>query len=69
MGGDITEELLSRVSLSTLHPLELARQVAILDHSLYRAIRPSELLHMRWTKKDKLIQAPHVLASIRQFCE
>jgi hypothetical protein len=51
-----------------LHPLEVARQMTLLDHRLYRGIKPEECLHMRWTKDDKDDLAPNVLASIRQFC-
>ena len=43
---------------------EWARQLTIIEVELFSRIRPSELLHQAWTKKDKLECAPNVHALI-----
>mmetsp|Transcript_10224 Transcript_10224/g.41632 ORF Transcript_10224/g.41632 Transcript_10224/m.41632 type:complete len:550 (-) Transcript_10224:48-1697(-) len=61
--------LVSDLEFSHLTPLEVARQLTLLDHRLYRAIRPEELLLQNWTKEGtKEIFSSNVLASIRHFC-
>lgn len=42
--------------------------MALVDHRLYRAIQPIEVMHMNWTKeKTKKEKSPNVLAMIDQF--
>ena len=50
-----------------MDPLEFARQMALVDHNLYRKITPKELLHLNWTKDLKDELAPNVLSMITQF--
>uniref|UniRef100_A0A914GRE9 Son of sevenless n=1 Tax=Globodera rostochiensis TaxID=31243 RepID=A0A914GRE9_GLORO len=50
--------------LLTLHPLEIARQVTLLQFFLYRAIKPFELVDAAWTKRDKYQRSPQLLKLI-----
>lgn len=52
-------------SLNLLHlsPLEVARQMTILDWKYFRAIQPRECLDEAWTKPDKNL-APNIQVSV-----
>ncbi len=47
--------------------VEVARQLAIIEHGMYKKIQPKECLNKRWEKADKSSQAPNLLAVIHQF--
>lgn len=55
----------SEFSLLTLHPLEIGRQLTIMQSEIFRAIRPSELVGTVWMKKDKEKLSPNALRMIR----
>ena len=40
-----------KIGLKELHPLEVARQMTLLDTRSFQNIRPSECLKQRWTKR------------------
>ncbi len=37
----------------TVHPLEFARQATLMESELFKAIKPSELISLGWTKPDQ----------------
>jgi hypothetical protein len=47
--------------------IELARQLTLIDFEKFRLIQPRECLNQNWSKKNKDILAPNIIAMIEQF--
>jgi len=52
---------------ASVAPLEWARQLTRIEFDLFCRISPKELFGQAWTKKDKEVRAPHVIALIQHF--
>src|SRR5690606_32845280 len=51
-----------------LHPVEMARQLTLIEERFYQAVQPNEFLEQKWTKKDSKAQlAPNLSAFIERF--
>lgn len=50
-------------------PLEVARQITLLEEALFKAIQPRECLNQAWNKPGRERNAPHIVAMIRRCNE
>lgn len=57
------------MTLEDIEPVELARQMTLLDYALFQKIRPSEYNNLAWTKRNKETTSPNLLRFIRRFNE
>lgn len=50
-------------------PIEIARQITIIEYDMYREITPKELLSLSWQKSDNKKRSPNLLRMIHRFNE
>lgn len=55
----------STCTFADAHPEEIARQIAMIEWSLWQAIRPQEFMNNAWVKPGKDEKAPHIIAMIK----
>jgi hypothetical protein len=48
-------------------PVEVARQLTLIEQGLYRSIETKECLNQGWNKSDKDERSPHIVAMIKRF--
>ncbi|KAI9101897.1 ras guanine nucleotide exchange factor domain-containing protein [Phlyctochytrium arcticum] len=60
---------LKRITLMDLDPLELARQLTVMESKVFGAIQPTELVGQLWTKKSDTSMAIHVRQMTRSANE
>ncbi|KAI3636881.1 hypothetical protein MIR68_005148 [Amoeboaphelidium protococcarum] len=48
-----------------LDPIEIARQLTLLDSAALSEVQPKELINLAWEKKDKSVMSPNVTKMIR----
>lgn len=51
----------------TVSPVELARQLTLLEYEMYHCIQAKECLDQNWNKKGKETKSPNILNLIHQF--
>ncbi|KAJ5073248.1 guanine nucleotide exchange factor [Anaeramoeba ignava] len=57
----------TNLKTTDIDPLELARQVALIEFDLYKAIQPKECLGEGWLKPDKETRAPNIIKMTEMF--
>lgn len=70
--GDPPESILptgKADNILAFHPLELARQMTLIEYRLFAAINPSECVSQHWMAKRKEELAPNILKMIHRFNE
>ncbi|PWY99569.1 hypothetical protein BCV70DRAFT_223969 [Testicularia cyperi] len=55
---------IKKLKLLEIDPLELARQLTLIESRLYNAVKPAECLGLKWTKPGNEIHARHIMESI-----
>jgi hypothetical protein len=55
----------TNLALYDMDPIEIARQITLIEFELYKAISPTQCLNQAWNKNGKEETAPDVLKMIR----
>jgi len=56
-----------KLSLHDISPLEIARQLTLIEYDSYNRIQPKECLNQAWNKNEKEKNAPNVVQLIERF--
>eukprot|EP01080_Neovahlkampfia_damariscottae_P001247 gene1247-11336_t len=48
-------------------PLEIARQITLIEYSIFRKITPKECFNLSWTKKNKEQTSPNIVELTKRF--
>jgi hypothetical protein len=59
------EDGIAKLKFNDVDPLELARQLTLIEFQYYLSIKPGEFLNQAWMKADKDIRAPNICTMIR----
>eukprot|EP00761_Pharyngomonas_kirbyi_P000502 gb/GECH01000502.1/.p1 GENE.gb/GECH01000502.1/~~gb/GECH01000502.1/.p1 ORF type:complete len:780 (+),score=147.68 gb/GECH01000502.1/:1-2340(+) len=63
------EILTTKIDLSQIDELEIARQLTLMDQKIFFRIKPWELLNQSWNKKHLKHRSPNVVAMSKRFNE
>eukprot|EP00042_Codosiga_hollandica_P048046 m.531087 g.531087 ORF g.531087 m.531087 type:complete len:1223 (-) comp57575_c0_seq2:122-3790(-) len=63
----LTESMSETYHVLNLNPIEVARQLTLIEYSIFAKIKPSELIGQPWMKADKETNAPNVLHFVHRF--
>ncbi|KAJ3318353.1 hypothetical protein HDV06_000533 [Boothiomyces sp. JEL0866] len=54
-----------KLKMNEIDPLELARQLTLIEYELFTCIKPREFVGLSWMKDDKEIRAPNIIRMVR----
>ncbi|KAI8929333.1 ras guanine nucleotide exchange factor domain-containing protein [Entophlyctis helioformis] len=63
--SDMALDLDVKLKLAELDPLEVARQLTLIEFELFAAIKAREFLDLAWMKDDKETKAPNIIRMVR----
>ena len=55
------------LSLLDVDPLEMARQLCLIEYAAFRRVETAEFLGQGWTKRDKALRSPNIMRVIERF--
>ncbi|KAH3762319.1 Ras guanine nucleotide exchange factor Q [Pelomyxa schiedti] len=57
----------ARPGFEDMDPIEIARQLSLMEFDIFRTIQAKEMFSLSWSKKDKELKSPNLLAMIHKF--
>ncbi|KAH3743003.1 Ras guanine nucleotide exchange factor Q [Pelomyxa schiedti] len=57
----------ARPGFEDMDPVEIARQLSLMEFDIFRTIQAKEMFSLSWSKKDKELKSPNLLAMIHKF--
>jgi len=61
------KEKMNQFDLTRWDPLEISRQLTLIDYEIFSGIAPSECFGLKWTKKDKELYSPNIVKFTKRF--
>ncbi len=65
--GTVPKDFSQTNSFFEFHPIEVARQLSIMDFEALANIKLEEFFFNGWTQPDKETRSPHILQFIKRF--
>ncbi|KJE94870.1 hypothetical protein CAOG_05436 [Capsaspora owczarzaki ATCC 30864] len=69
LGLDLTDGHSGRANVLDFSAKDVARQITLRDSIVFRRVRVSELLGSAWSREDRQMTCPNLMALIKQFNE
>jgi hypothetical protein len=67
MPASIIPKKINKFSLLDWNPIEIARQITIIEYEIFEKIKENELFDLSWSKKDKNEKSPNICALINRL--
>jgi len=63
----IPKQISDKFDILQWDPLELARQMTLIEYRAFKKIKPKECFNSSWTKPNKLIESPNIVELTERF--